>query len=115
MINDTLYAKYIKEREGFDILEGEYSFCTYKIRNEECFIGHMYVDPEHRQKSLSRLMVEQLIIIAKENNCNALVGTIDLRDRGASNTMLAALKDGFKIYEANNNVIVIAINFKEGE
>lgn len=113
MIKNTLYAKYIKEREGFEILEGDYSFCTYKIRDGELFIAHMYVEPEHRQKSLSRLMVDQLAIIAKENNCKAIVGTIDLRVGEPSNTLHAALKDGFKIYQANNDVILIGIDLKE--
>jgi hypothetical protein len=49
MIKNTLYAKYILEREGLEILEDEFSFITYKIAGPECFIANMFIDQEKRK------------------------------------------------------------------
>jgi predicted GNAT family acetyltransferase len=106
-----LFESYIKEREGFELIQNEDSFVTYKIRDGECFIGHIYVKDDVRQGGKAKLMVKRLIDIAKDNGCHALVATIDLHVGNPHNTLIAALKTGFKIYKANNDVLIIAIKF----
>lgn len=111
-ISETLYCDYIKEREGFDLMETTQYFVTYKVRNNELFIGHMYVDPNYRQSGFAREMTRKLVSKAKEYGCQAVVGTVDLRAGDPNNTLMAALNIGFKIYQANNDVIVIAIKLQ---
>ena len=109
MIKDTLYMKYIKEREGFEIIESSEYFVLYKIRNGELFISHMYVKPEKRKSGLARMMTQELKQIAKLNECQCIVGTIDLRVGSPSNTLHAALEIGYKVINANNDIIIIGI------
>ncbi len=115
MLAGSLYGDYIKEREGFDLIETDRSFATYKIRDGECFIGHMYVAPEYRKQGLARSLTEKLLAVAKEKECVALVGTVALDVKGATKTLKAALEIGYGVFQARDNVIVIAIKIKEGE
>ncbi len=38
MIKDTLYAKYISQRAGHEILENEHGFVIYKINGESVLL-----------------------------------------------------------------------------
>jgi len=111
-IKDTLYAKYIKEREGFEVLENEFCFLTYVINQKECFIGHFYTDESCRGQGKARELVESLSEVAAYNECELISASIDLRDKGASKTMQAALRVGFEIAKAECGVIVIVKHLK---
>jgi predicted GNAT family acetyltransferase len=55
-----LWAKYIKEREGKEIIEHDYGFAVYKINEEKtCYIEHIYVDDDFRGKGLASVLCEE--------------------------------------------------------
>lgn len=110
MIKNTLYAKYISEREGAEILEDESSFITYKINGEECFIKNMYIDPLVRGNGHSRKIIEKLSAVAKSFGCTFLSGTIDLQAPGASRVQAAAISVGFNVVKAHNDILMIKKN-----
>lgn len=115
MINDTLYAKYIKERENFDVIENDYCFILYKIKmipeannSNECFISHAFTDPVVRKdRRMSALMNELEEYVFSHAKCDRITATIDLRDKNASISLLASLKYGFKVILAENGIIFI--------
>jgi hypothetical protein len=108
MIAQTLYKKYIEEREGLKLLEDPFAFITYKVTGEECFIANMFIDESRRNSGKCREFIGKLSEIAKSNNCKFLSATIDLKDPGHDRTLLAALHLGFKTVRANGDVILIA-------
>jgi GNAT superfamily N-acetyltransferase len=108
-LSETLYAKYISEREGLEIFETEHSFVTYKLSGDECFIKNMCVLPDERAHGRARYLINQLGELAKASNCKFITANIDLKDKGASNTLLAALRIGFKVIQANNDLLFIAL------
>lgn len=105
MIKDTLYAKYILEREDRHVVENEAGFVTYRVAGEECFIVDMYIDPTSRRKGLSRNLVETLI---QETRCKVITANIWLNDKNANNTLKAALAIGFTVEQAENGCLLIA-------
>ena len=113
-IKDTLYAKYIKEREGFDILENDLGFVTYKINRDEknCFIGHMYIEESVRERGNGKSLIEGLSEVALEKECDVISASIDLRDKNASLTLQAALRIGFEVFKAEYGVILIIKRLK---
>jgi predicted GNAT superfamily acetyltransferase len=115
MIKDTLYARYIFEREGIQIIENEVGFVTYKINETECFLANIYVDSSKRTNGEARSLLSKLEDIATVHNCQHITANIDLRDKNASSTMLAALKLGFKMVAANHDVLLISKSIKSGE
>lgn len=110
-IADTLYAKYIKEREGTDVLESEFGFITYRITGAECFIVDMHVDQAARKTGQGRALLEQLSEIAKE--CHFLTANIWLKKKGSQVSLRGALACGFEVRNANADVLLIAKNLLE--
>lgn len=108
MLTDSLYAKYISERQEGKILEDSFGFVAYRIIGPECFIIEMYISPESRKSGMARSLVSKLESIAKEHGSTHITGNIHLDDKGASNTLISALMIGFKVVSANAGVLLIA-------
>ena len=107
VIKDTLYAKYIKERDQVEILENECGFLLYKIIGKDCLIVDLFIEAESRNLGECRKLVDELSLIAKSANCESLFGNIQINDPGSSRTMKAALAIGFEILSANIQLITI--------
>lgn len=107
MIGQTLYAKYIEEREGAKIIENASGFLTYRIMDREAFILNLYIDSKLRKKGLCRELISILEQKALEEKCEVITGFIQINDPGKNNTMMAALSIGFEIAAANEKQILI--------
>lgn len=108
MLKDSLFAKYLKDRQGIEVLESEFGFITYKLNGEECFIVDMGVDEKFRLQGHGLKLLNQLEKIADENGAKVITGNIHLWDVNASNTLIAALKQGFKVVRAESNILLIS-------
>lgn len=106
-LKNTLYSDYVKERLGADILEDESGFIVYSIKENECFIQDMHIRHVVRNQGYGKALVEQLEEIAKNNKCDVITANVHLWDAGCNNTIAAAIKTGFTLGRAENNVILI--------
>lgn len=113
-LSETLYAKYIKEREGGFLLENEFGFISYKFVDQECFIMNMYIEQSEQAKGHGRALIAKLNKIAGDADCNVISANVHLWDEHSSETLAAALATGFKVTAANNNVLVIAFKVTGG-
>jgi predicted GNAT superfamily acetyltransferase len=113
MINETLFANYLLEREGAKILENESGFLIYKITGEECFIKDLCVSKDVRQQSKCRDLIASLSGIAKQAGAKYLTGNIFIKDKGHMVTLIAAHALGFKLVGANNDVLMILKDLEE--
>lgn len=107
MIKDTLYAKYIKQRDDREMLEDENAFVIYKIVGEECFIVDMFVEKDSRGSSKFKSLLDSLSNIASENKCKVISANIHLIDVGATHAFRSALQFGFKLARAENGILLI--------
>lgn len=107
MIQNTLFAKYLSEREGKQIIEDERGFIVYKIVGEECYLAEGFVSEEARGSSAASDLFRHLLAAAQAEGCKAITANIHLIDPGAMRTLAAALKRGFRVASANNNVLLI--------
>lgn len=114
MIKNSLYAKYMKERQNAEILENESGFVVYKFLEKECFINEMFVDTNKRSKGVGRALIYELEAIALEKGCDCISANIHLWDKGASNTLMAALSVGFEVSRSEQNILLIAKKIKGG-
>ena len=76
-----MYSKYLKELNGRDTLEHEQGFATYQFEHDPegikyCYICDIYVLPEARKTSCASELADEIEVIAKENDCKYLVGTV---------------------------------------
>lgn len=112
MIKDSLYAKYIEEREGAKIIENDYGYLTYKLRSPECFLANIFVLPEYREEGIGGVLLSALEKEAKINACHVITANIDLKSKLATGTLIAAVKAGFQVISANNDILLIAKEIK---
>ena len=108
----SLYCQYIKEREDFEILEDENGFATYKISGAECYIRDIFVKPEFRKMNLASKYADEIAIIAKNQGCTHLSGTVSPAANGATQSVQVLLSYGFKIARSTNDLIIFVKEIK---
>jgi len=101
------YGLYISEREGFNIVESDKGFATYKINGEECYIRDIYIRPEFRDKDIAKQMLDEVCRIAKEQGCNHITGSVDTNDKNATSNLKAAFVYGYRILRNNYTMILL--------
>lgn len=108
----SLYGQYVKEREGFEILENEHGFATYKISGNECYIRDIFVKPEMRKSHVAAKFADEIATIAKEQGCTHLSGTVAPAANGATQSVQVLLSYGFKIARSTNDLIIFVKEIK---
>lgn len=114
MLSNTLYLKYVQERAEAEIIENEHGFIVYRVFNSECFIMEMYIAPESRGSGLCRSLINQLTSIVSDRGCSIITANIHLEDKGASKTLMSALKLEFRVAAANGGILLIAKEIVRG-
>lgn len=109
---DSLYAAYVKERQGLLCLWESYGFIAYKIVEHECFLSDMFIRKEDRKSGKCRELLGSLEEIAKRAECKIITANIHLWDVNANKTLAAAQACGFEVKGANNGVILIVKELK---
>lgn len=113
MIKGTLISKYFKEKDGIEILENDFGFIGYKITGEECYITHMFTDQSVRGTGKGRAILAELEKIARSFGCKYIATNVWFSDVGATNTLTASLKAGFKIRAGDVRSILITKEIQE--
>jgi ribosomal protein S18 acetylase RimI-like enzyme len=103
----SLYAQYIKEREGKETIETDKGFATYTYVPEGCYIQDIYVHPDHRKEHVCFNLADQIVEIAKEKGCKKLFGTVCPSANGSTTSLKVLLAYGFKLESSGNNLIVM--------
>lgn len=102
----SLYAQYIKEREGFETLEVEHGFATYKqIEPDMVYLRDIFVEDNFRQNGIASDLSKQVALIAKDLGCKKLTGSVCIDAIGVTISMKALLGDGFQYSHASGNMI----------
>jgi len=103
----SLYAEYIAEREGKGIVENDHGFVSYKIKGDECYLADIYISPEFRKEGIGAAFADEITKKAKEKGCKFLTGTVTPSLAGASTSLLAQLKYGFKLHSSHEDFIIL--------
>lgn len=103
----SLYAKYLKEREGKETYEIEEGFITYVIENDECYIETIYVMPDFRRLDIGTRLADHVTKIAKKAGCTYLSGTVDPTTDGATDSMKALIYYGFRLHSLKDKTIIL--------
>ncbi len=101
----TLYGKYILERENKFILEKEYGFATYIYENDYMYVIDIFVVKEERRNKKSKELHDELVLIAKANGKNKLIGSVCSNANGATESLKFLLSHDFKLLHNDNSMI----------
>lgn len=103
----TKYAAYIQEKGGFSLIELDNAFITYRMYGETCFIGDLWIDPEHRRKRVAWALADQVTELAKKNGCKYLTSTAITNSNGIEEALITQFSYGFKIVGSDNEKIYL--------
>jgi len=106
-IGSTLYAEYIREREGAQVYESPSAFVTFKIAGEECLITNLYVKPEMRRGIVGVRFMASFMAHAMSLGAKKFFGIIRMNDAHKERMLSLALRVGFKIVETDTSMIVV--------
>lgn len=89
-----LFAEYLKEREGVDLIHNEKGFAIYSILNNECYIRDIYVLPEYRKSHVATELANQIQDIAKAKGCKVLTGSVSPQANNSHSSIKVLLAYG---------------------
>jgi len=105
----SLWADYIKEREGTYTLEyPEQGFATYTFSGTECYIRDLYVSPVARKQGTATALANEISDIAKLRDCKTLTGTVCVGAKGDTASMKIFLQYGMKLHSVSGNMLVLS-------
>lgn len=104
-----LYAQYIKEREGRDVIVKRWGFISYLIdaANSVCDIDSIFIVAEFRRDKAGSTLADEVVEIAKARGCTILQGYNDPETEGSTISMKAMLAYGFKLSHLQGRLIVL--------
>jgi predicted GNAT family acetyltransferase len=111
----SLYAEYIKEREGSDIVEiknddgWHVAYGTYKqieVEGEKAvYLVDVYVKPDSREQGLCAKIVSEVELKARAQDCPKLLTSLDSRANGATRSLKVILGCGFELKAAEGPML----------
>ena len=102
----SFYANYIKEREGFEMVETDRGFATYRILGEEVYIRDIYVHSDFRQTGEASRIADMIAEIAKLQGCKHMAGTVCPSAKGSTESLKVLLGYGFKLFKSQDDFII---------
>lgn len=103
----SLYAEYLKELSGKEVIEDERGFAVYSFHSGGCYIEDIYVKHECRKSNVASLMADQITKVAKEKGYNTLFGTVNLNANNPTISLKVLLGYGFELHSISNNLIIM--------
>lgn len=104
----NLFAEYYKERQQLETIVTDYGFITYGIHEEKALLGDIFVLREYRGTSKALEIFNTFLDKAKEANCKHIFANFSVADKAASKNLTTCLRRGFKIINADNQVITVS-------
>lgn len=101
------YANYRIEREGAIVIEDENGFASAIRLEGYMYIDEIYVIPEKRKSNIASNYADKIAIIAKEEGYKKLLGSVDPKANGSTNSIKALLAYGFELLNINGSLIYL--------
>jgi GNAT superfamily N-acetyltransferase len=102
-----LYAQYVKEREGNEIIAESWGFLEYHIALPFLAIDSIFVAPEMRNRGYARMLADRAEDIAREAGASYLWSQVLVKALNATDSLKAILAYGFKVQGAENGCIIL--------
>lgn len=101
-----MFADYIKEREGVNLLETEHGFAIYVITGKEIYLRDIFVKKEFRKQGIASQIADKVAEIGKKAGCNIMSGSVVPSMVGSTASLKTLLAYGMRVHQATTNYIV---------
>lgn len=108
-LNQSLYSKYLKEKDGIDTLETDKGLVTFIQQGEngqEFYVVDVYVLPEFRRTGYGTYLGELMQTKAIEMGAKYLLGAVEVDNEGYSRSRLSLESFGYELitYDENDRI-----------
>lgn len=110
----SLYAQLMSERYGYEVIEHEYGFLTYRIEGEACRAVEIFVKEENRGCGFWQLLWQELLGLCVIRGVRSITGYVDVTKPEPETRLRAYMRTGAKLKEARDNVIVLEWSVPNG-
>lgn len=97
-----MYADYLKERLGDEIVLRDEGFATYRFVDDcgtpAVYIVDIYVRPDFRKTKIASEMADSIANIAKEKGYHRLIGSVDSTAKTATDSIKVLLAYGMQFH-----------------
>lgn len=113
-----MYDKYLREREGKEILQHDHGFtiygynCVPGVDFPHVYIQDNYVEPEFRKKGLAREMADRIAAQAKAAGIKVMLGSVDSNAKGADASLKVLIAYGMGLFAVSGGVIFMQKELK---
>ncbi len=103
----SLYADYVKERLGDEIIESKSGFATYRFTDDKTvYLVDLYVSPDFRKMGVARDMANLVGEIAKKRGCIKMIGSVVPSAKGSAQSMKVLLAYGMVPDSSTNDFVL---------
>lgn len=102
-----LYFEYLREREGATVLNNEHSFIVYKLQPDHVYLQDIYTAPEARDQKSWLKLYNQFLELMQAEKIKLIFVSVVPSATGSDKSLSMALKFGYKLHSANNDVIYL--------
>jgi ribosomal protein S18 acetylase RimI-like enzyme len=103
----SLYANYVKERSGKEIVESEQGFATYSFTEDKgVYIEDIYVLPDFRQLGAASALADEVVARALKEGCDKLYGTVCPTAKNSTASLKVLLGYGMRLHSSKDNLVV---------
>lgn len=102
----SLFAQYIAEREGKEIVEDNQGFATYFYVDDGVYIENIYTCPDFRHVGVAASYADRIAAIAKAKGYKKMYGTAVPSTKGCTDSVKVLLAYGFRVHSAEHNAII---------
>lgn len=106
----SLYAEYIKEREGRETIEDDKGFLNYSLLPDFFYFGDIYVKPEYREQGHAKILCDKAVEVARNLGYKKILSTIVPKTNGATKMLLIHIRYGFELDSADDKAIYFIKN-----
>lgn len=107
-----LYREYLKEREGAELIERNWGWCSYRIEADHVYLIDIYVMPGYREHGKGSELLAAVEGIAREVGRPAVLGSIATNVPGADRMYGIMNGLGFKIHSSDKDIIYMIKELK---
>ena len=105
-----MYRQYLKERTDTELVTSDQGFATYTTTFSDggyfdCYIEDIYVIPEARRGRAASRLADKIMLIAKQQGCDRLLGSVDLNAANPTTNIKVLLGYGFEVFKSEENFI----------
>ncbi len=102
------FAAYLREREGFELMEIPEGFAVFRIWGCELYIRDIFIYPEFRKSGIAAALADSIVESVKSKcpKVGLLTGTVSPKLKSATDSMKVLLAYGMTIHSSSEEAII---------